>query len=127
MQYFNNEQYEADKYDCILSKYEAAALKNSTSLSFLNFGQSAVFSVALTALMVMASQGIVQGGCGSGCGQGWVGQYCSVCGDGSIVHDRCGSGRGHCVGGSVALCMAYASPVPSLCLPCHVTRHDDCG
>lgn len=91
MQYFNNEQYEADKYDCILAKYEAAALKNSTSLSFLNFGQSAVFSVALTALMVMASQGIVQGGCGSGWGQlGHWATGSAVCGGGGIVH-RCGT------------------------------------
>ena len=61
LQYFNNELYEAEEYDKILSKYESASLKTTTSLSVLSFTQSAVFSVALTAVMLMASQGIVQG------------------------------------------------------------------
>ena len=41
--------------------YEKAALKTTTSLSLLSFGQSATFSVALTTLMVMGSQGVVAG------------------------------------------------------------------
>ena len=61
LQYFNNEEFEADEYDKSLAKYESAALKTTTSLSVLSFGQSATFSVALTTLMVMASQGIVSG------------------------------------------------------------------
>ncbi len=61
LQYFNNEHYEAEVYDKILSKYESASLKTTTSLSLLSFTQNAVFSVALTAVMVMASQGITQG------------------------------------------------------------------
>lgn len=67
MQYFNNEEYEAERYDQVLAKYEVGALKTTTSLSLLNFGQNAIFGVALTAIMVLASQGIVQGinyGCG---------------------------------------------------------------
>ena len=61
MKYFNNEDFEANEYDKTLAKYEAAALKTTTSLSLLSFGQSATFTAALTALMVMASQGIVSG------------------------------------------------------------------
>ena len=61
VQYFNNEGYEASEYDKALAKYEAAALKTTTSLSVLNFGQNATFSLALTALMVMASQGVAAG------------------------------------------------------------------
>lgn len=61
VKYFNNEEYEAEEYDKILANYESAALKTTTSLSLLSFGQSAIFSTALTAIMVMASQGIVQG------------------------------------------------------------------
>ncbi len=61
LQYFNNEHYEAEVYDKILSKYQSASLKTTTSLSLLSFTQSAVFSVALTAVMIMASQGITQG------------------------------------------------------------------
>ena len=61
LQYFNNEEFEGNEYDKELAKYESAALKTTTSLSVLNFGQSATFSIALTTLMVMASQGIVSG------------------------------------------------------------------
>lgn len=61
VKYFNNEGYEASEYDKALAKYEAAALKTTTSLSVLNFGQNATFSLALTALMVMASQGVAAG------------------------------------------------------------------
>ncbi len=61
LQYFNNEKYEVEEYDKILAEYEKGALKTTTSLSLLSFGQNATFSIALTAIMVLASQGIVQG------------------------------------------------------------------
>ena len=69
-QYFNNEAFEAEEYDKILGRYESASLKTTTSLSLLSFTQSAVFSCALTAVMVMTSQGIVQGMCVCGAGGG---------------------------------------------------------
>uniref|UniRef100_A0A8B9YP33 Iron-sulfur clusters transporter ABCB7, mitochondrial n=1 Tax=Bos mutus grunniens TaxID=30521 RepID=A0A8B9YP33_BOSMU len=59
--YFNNENYEAQRYDGFLKTYEAASLKSTSTLAMLNFGQSAIFSVGLTAIMVLASQGIVAG------------------------------------------------------------------
>ena len=61
VKYFNNEKYEADRYDEILQVYEKASLKTSTSLAALNFGQNAIFSVALSAIMVMAAKEIAQG------------------------------------------------------------------
>jgi ATP-binding cassette subfamily B (MDR/TAP) protein 7 len=45
------------RYNTILTKYENAALKSAMSLSFLNFGQNAVFAVALTGLMYMGAHG----------------------------------------------------------------------
>ena len=59
--YFNNEKFEAEQYDKVLANYEAAALKTTTSLSLLNFVQTTTFGVALTTIMIMASQGIVAG------------------------------------------------------------------
>uniref|UniRef100_A0A8C3VSR8 Iron-sulfur clusters transporter ABCB7, mitochondrial n=1 Tax=Catagonus wagneri TaxID=51154 RepID=A0A8C3VSR8_9CETA len=59
--YFNNENYEAQRYDGFLKTYETASLKSTSTLAMLNFGQSAIFSVGLTAIMVLASQGIVAG------------------------------------------------------------------
>ncbi|XP_069318903.1 iron-sulfur clusters transporter ABCB7, mitochondrial isoform X5 [Eulemur rufifrons] len=61
VKYFNNEKYEAERYDGFLKTYETASLKSTSTLAMLNFGQSAIFSVGLTAIMVLASQGIVTG------------------------------------------------------------------
>ncbi|XP_076926837.1 ABC transporter B family member 25, mitochondrial-like [Bidens hawaiensis] len=61
VKYFNNEQFEADEYDKYLKRYEDAALNTQHSLALLNFGQSLIFSVALTAAMVLSSNGILNG------------------------------------------------------------------
>ncbi|GJQ70213.1 ABCB7 [Trypoxylus dichotomus] len=61
VKYFNNEKFESERYDSVLQKYENASLKTSTSLAFLNFGQNAIFSAALSGIMVLAAHQIVQG------------------------------------------------------------------
>ncbi|XP_077163580.1 iron-sulfur clusters transporter ABCB7, mitochondrial isoform X3 [Paroedura picta] len=61
VKYFNNEKYEAEQYDGFLKSYENASLKTTTTLALLNFGQSTIFSIGLTAIMVLASQGIIAG------------------------------------------------------------------
>ncbi|KAF1863647.1 hypothetical protein Lal_00030717 [Lupinus albus] len=61
VKYFNNEDYEAVKYDEYLKKYEDAALKTQRSLAFLNFGQNIIFSTALSTAMVLCSHGIMGG------------------------------------------------------------------
>jgi len=61
LQYFNNEKYEAEKYDGYLKVYESSSLKTTSTLAMLNFGQSVIFSVGLTAIMVLASKGIAAG------------------------------------------------------------------
>lgn len=61
VKYFNNEAFEANRYNNVLKKYEAASLKTSTSLAFLNFGQNAIFSTALSAIMILAANEIVNG------------------------------------------------------------------
>ena len=63
VQYFTNEKYEAECYDKLLSKYEEAALKTTTSLAFLNWGQNAIFSAGLTVFMYLATQSILEGQC----------------------------------------------------------------
>ena len=59
VKYFNNEEYEARRYDDNLSRYETAAVKNEASLGVLNIGQSAIIAVAITLLMMLAAQGVI--------------------------------------------------------------------
>ena len=58
VKYFNNEEFEAQRYDANLVSYEAAAVKTEASLGLLNIGQSAIIAVAATTLMVLAAQGV---------------------------------------------------------------------
>jgi len=59
VKYFNNEEYEARRYDENLRKYETVAVKNEMSLGLLNVGQSCVIAIAVTLLMILAAQGVV--------------------------------------------------------------------
>jgi len=59
VKYFNNEEYEAGRYDENLRKYETAAVKAEASLGLLNIGQSCIIAVAVTLLMILAAQGVV--------------------------------------------------------------------
>ncbi len=61
VKYFNNEKYEVGRYDTALSNYEKASIKVTTSLSFLNAGQSLIFSSALSAMMYLAADGVAAG------------------------------------------------------------------
>ncbi|KGU04170.1 iron-sulfur clusters transporter ATM1, mitochondrial [Candida albicans P87] len=58
---FNNELYQASKYDKALMKYQQSSVKIATSLAFLNSGQNFIFTSALTAMMYMGCQGVYTG------------------------------------------------------------------
>ncbi len=61
VKYFGNEGYEANYYDAHLAKWEMAAVRNQTSLAALNAGQSAIIAVGVTALMLLAADGVAKG------------------------------------------------------------------
>jgi ATP-binding cassette, subfamily B, heavy metal transporter len=61
VKYFSNEEYEAQRYDSNLQRFESAAVKNETSLGLLNCAQSFVIAFAVSLLMWRASAGIVNG------------------------------------------------------------------
>jgi ABC-type transport system involved in Fe-S cluster assembly fused permease/ATPase subunit len=61
VKYFNNEEYEAARYDENLRSYEAAAVKSEASLGLLNTGQSLIIAAAVTALMILAAEGVAAG------------------------------------------------------------------
>jgi len=58
---FCNEGFETKIYDKSLAKYEKYATLSMASLAFLNSGQNAIFSIALSTLMLMAANGVVGG------------------------------------------------------------------
>ena len=61
VKYFGNEAHEARRYDTALKSYEGAAIKSRVSLSALNVSQAVTVAVGITAIMILAAAGIVQG------------------------------------------------------------------
>ncbi|KAA8492609.1 ABC transporter B family member 25 [Porphyridium purpureum] len=61
---FGNEEFEARQYEAELRKYADAHFKTNQSLGMLNFGQNAIFSVSLTAIMLIAANSIAAGQAG---------------------------------------------------------------
>jgi ATP-binding cassette subfamily B protein len=61
VKYFNNEEWEARRYDDSMQRWEQAAVKSQTSLSALNIGQSLIIAAAVTLIMWRATAGVVEG------------------------------------------------------------------
>jgi ATP-binding cassette, subfamily B, heavy metal transporter len=61
VKYFNNEDFEAKRYDASLENLRRAALKSQSTLSMLNTGQQLVIALALVAMLWRATQGVVAG------------------------------------------------------------------
>ncbi|WP_310614395.1 ABC transporter ATP-binding protein/permease [Limnohabitans sp.] len=61
VKYFNNEAFEAARYDKSLEALRRARLKAQTSLSLLNTGQQLIIAVALVGMLWRATQGVVEG------------------------------------------------------------------
>ncbi|MDM0105235.1 ABC transporter ATP-binding protein/permease [Variovorax sp. J22R24] len=61
VKYFNNENFEAGRYDASLERYRKAAVKSQTTLSLLNAGQQCLIAVSLVAMLYRATQGVVDG------------------------------------------------------------------
>jgi ATP-binding cassette subfamily B protein len=61
VKYFGNERHELSHYADYLHDWEDAAVRSQTSLSLLNVVQGAVIAVAVTAVMLLAGQGVATG------------------------------------------------------------------
>jgi len=61
VKYFNNEAFEAERYDENLADWESARRKNRLTLFALNGGQSLIISAAATASMILAAYHVSQG------------------------------------------------------------------
>ena len=61
VKYFGNERYEARRYGRTMLAWSGAAIRDQTSLSQLNIGQSAIIAFGVAAAMLLAGQGVVEG------------------------------------------------------------------
>ena len=61
VKYFNNEAFEANRYDNDLAQWEVARRKNRLSLFALNAGQASIIATAMTAMMANAAFGVMNG------------------------------------------------------------------
>lgn len=61
VKYFNNEAFEAGRYDENLERYRRAALASQRTLSMLNAGQQCIIATGLVAMLWRATQGVVDG------------------------------------------------------------------
>ncbi|MBM3394834.1 MAG: ABC transporter ATP-binding protein/permease [Betaproteobacteria bacterium] len=61
VKYFGNEGFEARRYDRNLETWERAAVRSHVSLAALNAGQASIIAVGVSALMVLAARGVVNG------------------------------------------------------------------
>ncbi len=61
VKYFNNEAFEAARYDQSLERLRQARLKSQTTLSMLNAGQQLIIATALVAMLWRATVGVTSG------------------------------------------------------------------
>ena len=61
VKYFNNEGFEASRYDESLQRLRKARLKSQTTLSMLNTGQQLIIAIGLVLMLWRATQGVVAG------------------------------------------------------------------
>ncbi len=61
VKYFNNEAFEARRYDESLERLRKSRLKSQTTLSMLNTGQQLIIAIALVAMLWRATLGLVEG------------------------------------------------------------------
>ena len=61
VKYFNNEGFEARRYDESLLRLYRARLKSQSTLSLLNTGQQLIIAIGLVAILWRATQGVVDG------------------------------------------------------------------
>ncbi len=61
VKYFNNEDFEARRYDESLERLRRARLKSQSTLSLLNTGQQLIIALALVAMLWRATEGVVAG------------------------------------------------------------------
>ena len=60
VKYFNNDDHEINRYRNTMGEWEEAAVKSQTTMSMLNFGQSAIIAIGVTGIMFLAARGVIE-------------------------------------------------------------------
>ncbi|WP_374336953.1 ABC transporter ATP-binding protein/permease [Methyloversatilis sp.] len=61
VKYFNNEEFEARRYDEQLTRWQRAQERSQVSLSWLNMGQAFIIAIGVTLMMWCATVGVAEG------------------------------------------------------------------
>jgi len=61
VKYFNNEEFEASRYDASIDRYRQAAITSQRTLSMLNAGQQLLIATSLVLMLWRATSGVVEG------------------------------------------------------------------
>ena len=61
VKYFNNEDFELQRYDKSMKQWEKAAVRSTTSLGLLNAMQGLVIAIGVTVMMLLAADEVVKG------------------------------------------------------------------
>jgi len=61
VKYFNNEAMETARFDRSMARYERAATRTWTSLAWLNFAQTLIFTLGMGACMVLSVRAVMAG------------------------------------------------------------------
>jgi ATP-binding cassette subfamily B protein len=61
VKYFNNEEFEARRYDEQLIRWQRAQERSQVSLSWLNMGQAFIIAIGVTLMMWRATAGVAEG------------------------------------------------------------------
>jgi len=61
VKYFGNERLETERFDQSMARYERAATRTWTSLAWLNFGQTVIFSIGMVICMALSARAVMAG------------------------------------------------------------------
>lgn len=61
VKYFGNEKMESERYRKALQGYANAEIKSQITLSILNVGQGLIIAIGMTAIMLLAARGVIDG------------------------------------------------------------------
>ncbi|MFK8031434.1 MAG: ABC transporter ATP-binding protein/permease [Gammaproteobacteria bacterium] len=66
VKYFNNEEFESERYNSTMKAYQEAAVRSNVSLAVVNIGQALIFNAGLVTMLLFAAKAVSRGEVGVG-------------------------------------------------------------